>query len=100
MIFRLIAPMYGSSRDYVAALNVATFGAIPVMLAGATLLLPVMVSVSAVAFVYSLYLYWLGVGRVLNVAAGSQSEFIGISLTMLGGVSTLVGACASSVGLF
>jgi hypothetical protein len=50
--------------------------------------------------VYSLYLYWLGVGRVLNVAAGSQSEFIGISLTLLGGVSTLLGACASSVGLF
>ena len=99
-IFRLIAPMYDSSRDYVAALKVATFGAIPVMLAGATLLLPVMVSVSAIALVYSLYLYWLGVGRVLNVAEGSQSEFIGISLTMLGGVSTLLGACASSIGLF
>ena len=99
-IFRIIAPMYDSSRDYVAALKVATFGALPVMLAGATLLLPVMVSVSAIAFVYSLYLYWLGVGRVLNVAAGSQSEFIGISLTLLGGVSTLLGACASSVGFF
>ena len=42
-IFKLIAPMYGSSRDYVSALKVATFGAVPVLLAGATLLMPAMV---------------------------------------------------------
>ena len=99
-IFKLIAPMYGSSRDYVAALKVATFGAIPVLLAGATLILPVMVMVSAVALCHTLYLYWLGVGRVLNVSAGAQAEFVGISMTLLGGTSTLVGALASSVGLF
>jgi hypothetical protein len=99
-IFKLIAPMYGSSRDYGAALKVATFGAIPLLLAGATLLLPVMVAVSAVALVYTIYLYWIGVGRVLNVSEGAQSEFVGISMTLLGGLSTLIGACASSVGLF
>ena len=99
-IFKLIAPMYGSSRDYVAALKVATFGAVPVLLAGATLVMPVMVMVSVVALCYTLYLYWIGVGRVLNVSAGSQSEFIGISMTLLGGASTIVGAIASSIGLF
>lgn len=99
-IFKLIAPMYDSSRDYVAALKVATFGAIPVLLAGVTLIMPVMVMVSAVALCHSLYLYWLGVGRVLNVSAGAQSEFVGISMVLLGGVSTLAGACASRVGLF
>lgn len=99
-IFKLIAPMYGSSRDYVAALKVATFGAIPVLVAGATLVLPVMVMVSAVALCHTLYLYWLGVGRVLNVSAGAKTEFVGISMTLLGGASTLAGACASSVGLF
>ena len=99
-IFKLIAPMYGSSRDYVAALKVSTFGAVPVLLAGATLVLPVMVMVSAVALCYTFYLYWLGVGRVLNVSPGAQSEFIGISMTLLGGASTLIGAFASSIGLF
>jgi hypothetical protein len=99
-IFKLIAPMYGSSRDYVAALKVATFGAVPVLLAGATLLMPAMVMVAVVALCYTLYLYWLGVGRVLNVSAGSQSEFVGISITLLVAVSTLCGAFASRLGLF
>jgi hypothetical protein len=99
-IFRLIAPMYGSSRDFVAALQVATFGAIPVLLAGATLVLPVMVIVSVVGLCHSLYLYWLGVHHVLRVEAGAQTEFVGISMTLLGGASTLAGAFASSVGLF
>jgi hypothetical protein len=100
LIFRLIAPMYGSSRDFVAALKVATFGAMPVLIAGAALVLPVLVIVSVVALCQTLYLYWLGVRYVLGVEAGAQSEFIGIAITMLGGASTLLGAFASSVGLF
>ncbi|HVF65454.1 MAG TPA: Yip1 family protein [Casimicrobiaceae bacterium] len=99
-IFKLIAPMYGSSRDYGAALRVATFGAIPLLLAGATLFFPAMVMVTVVALTYTLYQYWLGVGRVLNVSAGAQTEFIGISMTMLGGASTLAGAFLSSIGVF
>ena len=99
-IFTAIAPMYGSSRSYVAALKVATFGAIPVLLAGATLFIPAMVIVSAVALCHTLYLYWLGVGRVLAVSPGAKAEFIGISMTLLGGLSTLLGAMASSVGMF
>ena len=99
-IFRLIAPMYGSSRSYVAALKVATFGAVPVLLAGATLFMPVMVMVSAVALCHTLYLYWIGVGRVLAVAPGAKTEFVGISMTLLGGSSTLIGALASSLGIF
>ena len=99
-IFKLIAPMYGSSRSYVAALKVATFGAVPVLLAGATLVLPVMVMVTTVALCHTLYLYWVGIGRVLHVSSGAQSEFLGISLTLLAGLSSLAGACASSVGLF
>ncbi|MCL4760527.1 MAG: YIP1 family protein [Burkholderiales bacterium] len=99
-IFRLIAPMYGSSRDFRAALKVATFGAIPVLLASAALVVPVMVAVPVVALCHTLYLYWVGVGRVLHVAPGAQTEFIGISVTLLGGASTLGGGLASSVGLF
>jgi hypothetical protein len=99
-IFWLIAPMYDSVRDYRAALKVATFGAIPVLLAGATLLVPVMIAVPVVALCHTVYLYWVGVGRVLDVAPGSQTEFIGISITLLVGVSTLAGGCASSIGLF
>lgn len=99
-IFWLIAPMYRCARDYRAALKVATFGAIPVLLAGVTLVLPVLIMVPVVALCHTLYLYWVGVGRVLNVAPGAQTEFIGISITLLGGASTLAGGCASGLGLF
>ena len=91
-IFRLIAPMYGSSRHYPSALKVATYGAVPVLVAGALLILPVMVMISIVALCHTLYLYWIGVRRVLDVPEEARTEFIGISLTMLGGLSSILGA--------
>ena len=99
-IFVLIAPMYGSSRDYRKALKVATYGAIPVMLAGATLVLPVMAIVGLAGLSHSLFVYWLGVKQVLNVRGSQSSEFIGISMLMLIATSTLAGAAASAAGMF
>lgn len=99
-IFRLLAPMYGSRRDYLSALKVATYGAVPVLVASATLVLPVMVIVSVVALTYTLFLYWLGVRDVLQVPANQQTEFVGISMMLLGALSALLGAAASSLGLF
>ena len=99
-IFVLIAPMYGSSRHYPSALKVATYGAVPVLLAGATLVLPVMAMVSVVALCHTLFLYWLGVRRILAVPEEARTEFVGISLVMLGGASSLAGAALSSLGFF
>ena len=98
-IFAIIAPMFGATRDYLAALKVATYGAIPLMLAGATLLLPVMAIVGLVGLCHTLFLFWLGARRVLNVPAGAGTEFVGISLVVLTFLSVLVGAAASAVGL-
>jgi hypothetical protein len=64
------------------------------------LIVPVLVIVSVVALCHTLYLYWLGAHHVLGVEAGAQAEFIGVSMTMLGGASALLGAGASSLGLF
>jgi hypothetical protein len=98
-IFSVIAPMFGATRDYLAALKVATYGAIPVMLAGATLLLPVMAIVSMAGLCHTLFLLWIGVRRVLNVPREAEAEFVGISLVLLTLVSVVVGAAASAVGL-
>ena len=99
-IFVLIAPMYGSSRHYPSALKVATYGAVPLLVAGATLVLPVMAMVAVVALCHTLFNYWLGVRHVLAVPEEARTEFVGISLVMLGGVSSIAGAALSSVGLF
>jgi len=98
-IFVLLAPLYGSARDFRVALKVATFGAVPMLLAGATLFLPVMALVGLVGLSHSLFLYWLGVHKVLHVKPGHQAEFVGISLVLLIAASTLGGAAASSLGL-
>lgn len=99
-IFCVIAPMFGATRDYLAALKVATYGAIPVMLAGATLLLPAMAIVATVGLCHTLYLLWIGVRRVLNVPSGAQAEFVGISVVLLTLMSAIIGAAAGAVGLF
>jgi len=98
-IFVLIAPMFGTARDYLAALKVATYGAIPVLLAGATLLLPAMVVVGMAGLCHTFYLFWLGVRRVLGVPAGGGAEFVGISMVLLSFVSVLAGAAAGAIGL-
>ena len=99
-IFVLIAPMYGSSRHYPSALKVATYGAVPVLVAGATLVLPVMAMVSVVALCHTTFNYWIGVRRVLAVPEEARTEFVGISLVMLGGFSSIAGAALSSTGFF
>jgi hypothetical protein len=98
-IFALIAPMFGGTRDYMAALKVATFGSVPMLLAGATLLLPIMVIVGLGALCHTLFLFWTGVRRVLNVPRGAQAEFIGISMILLTFASVIVGAAASAIGI-
>jgi Yip1 domain len=99
-IFVMLAPFYGSTRDYRVALAVATYGAIPVLLAGATLVLPVMALVAVIGFVHTLYLYWLGAKQVLHVARSEQAEFVAISVLILSVASTLAGAIVSHLGFF
>lgn len=98
-IFALLAPMYGAPRDYRAALKVAAYGAIPVLVAGVTLLLPVMAVIGLVAVCHSAYLFWLGARRVLMIRDRDRTEYVGIALLLLGMASTALGAAASSIGL-
>lgn len=99
-IFVLLARFYGSTRDFRVALKVATYGAVPLMLAGATLVIPVMAIVAIVALVHSLYLFSLGAKQVLLVKRNEQAEFVGISMLLLSVASTFVGAVASHLGFF
>jgi hypothetical protein len=97
-IMTVIAPMYGARRDYLAALKVAVYGAIPLLLSGATLVLPVMVVVTMFALCHTLFLYYVGATRVLLIRK-DQTEFLGVSLLLLTFVSMLAGMGAASIGL-
>jgi Yip1 domain len=99
-IFVLLSRFYGSTREYRVALKVATYGAVPLLLAGATLVLPVMALVAVVALVHSLYLYGLGAKQVLQVKRNEQAEFVGIAMLLLSVASTFIGALVSHLGFF
>ena len=90
--------MFRCARDFRAALKVATYGAIPVLLAGATLVLPVMALVGVAALCHTLFLFWLGADRVLHVPDGARAEFVGISIVLLVLASVIAGAIASGIG--
>jgi hypothetical protein len=98
-IFYLIAPMFRSPRNFLAALKVATYGAIPVLLAGGTLVLPAMAIVGMAGLCHTLYLFWLGAQQVLKVPAGGGAEYVGISIVLLAFVSVLAGAAGSAISL-
>lgn len=98
-IFMLLAPMFGCARDFVRALKVSTYGSIPVLLAGATLFLPVMAIVGVVALCHTIYLLWLGADRVLHIPDGARAEFVGISIVLLSLASAVAGAAAGGIGL-
>lgn len=98
-IFTLIVPMFGGARDYVAALKVATFGSIPVLLAGATLVVPLMALIGLLGVCHTLYLFSLGARRVMSVPPGQVAEFVGISAVLLSFATVLAGAAAGALGL-
>lgn len=98
-IFCVIAPLYRSRRSYTLALNLATFGALPVWLSGALLVMPALALVSLFALFHTLYLYFVGARVVLGVEADSRADFVGISLVLLAVISTVVGAVISATGI-
>jgi hypothetical protein len=69
------------------------------MLAGATLLLPVMALVGLIGLCHSLFVWWLGVRQVLAVKRSDQAEFVGIAMVLLFIASTVAGAAASALGV-
>ena len=97
-IMAVIAPMYHCKRDFLSALKVSTHGASPLLLSGATLVLPAMIVVSMVALCYTLFLYYVGARTVLQIRS-DQAEFIGISMLLLTFASMMAGMLAASIGL-
>ena len=86
-------------RTYAEALQVATYGAIPVLISGAFLVLPVLVMLSIVACIHSLFLLNGGLRTVLRVEESESAMLVGISIVMLTIASMAIGAIAAALGL-
>ncbi len=96
-IFAALAPLYGSPRDFRSALKLATYGALPVMVSGGLLVLPMLAILGLAGLSYSLYLFWLGAHEVLGVRSSQQAEFVGIAMVLLVVASTIAGAAVSGL---
>lgn len=98
-IFFLLMRMDRHHRDFRGAMNVAVYGAIPLMASGVLLFWPINVIVCVIAMLHTFVLYWIGVQRVLNIRPANASIFVALAMTITFGASTLLGSFASKIGL-
>jgi hypothetical protein len=89
------------SRDATLArcIQVAAYGATPVLLASVLLVSPILVMVCVLTLPYVFYLYYLGVQQLLRVPANEAAQFVGIALVAAFAASTLGGAGIGALGL-
>ena len=89
------------SRDETLArcIQVAAYGATPVLIASVLLFTPVLILVCLLALPHVFYLYYLGVQQLLRVPAAEAAQFVGIALVAAFLASTLGGAGFGMLGL-
>ncbi len=97
-VFYFMLMAHQVRRSYLAALKVALFGAVPVMLMSATLVISLNIIITMLATVHSLFLYAIGAEKVFGLEQGSAGIFVAVSMTIVLGVSSLAGALMGSVG--
>jgi hypothetical protein len=98
-IFFVLMRMDRRHRDFRGAMNVAVYGAIPLMVSGVLLFLPINVIICVIAMLHTFVLYWIGVQRVLHIRPANASIFVALAMTITFGASTLLGSFAAKMGL-
>ncbi len=98
-VLYLLARTESRAPPFLAALQVAVFGSIPVLLSGATLVIPFNVVISMVAMMYSFYLYCMGVERLFGIRGSDSVMFIGVAMICMMILSGFIGGIASALGL-
>jgi hypothetical protein len=97
--FWLLARFDSRDATLRRCVQVAAYGATPVLLASVLLFTPVLVLVSVLVLPYVFYLYYLGVQQVLNVPSDEAAQFVAIALVAALVASTLGGTGAGALGL-
>ena len=98
-VFQRLGGMYGSSRSYQAALNVAAHGTVPIWVAGCLMFFAPMFIVAMAAFGYSCMLYAGGARIVLDVKPIDSAEFVGIALLFSSLIMSVIGMLAGAAGM-
>ncbi|HEX2332035.1 MAG TPA: Yip1 family protein [Burkholderiales bacterium] len=97
--FWLLARFDSRDATLGRCIQVAAYGATPVLLASVLLFTPVLVIVCVLALPYVFYLYYLGVQQVLRVPSHEAAQFVAIAIVAALVASTLGGAGAGALAL-
>jgi hypothetical protein len=97
--FWLLARFDSRGATLRRCVQVAAYGATPVLLASVLLFTPVLVLVCVLALPYVFYLYYLGVQQVLRVPSDEAAQFVAIALVAALVASTLGGGAVGALGL-
>ncbi|MEI9928655.1 MAG: Yip1 family protein [Sphingomonas sp.] len=100
LIIDALAPSFGGTRDRVQALKVAAYGATAAWLAAVVNLLPGL-GLLTLAGLYSLYLYYLGLPRLMRAPADKAPAYAGATIVaavlLFLAVGWVVGAASASL---
>ena len=95
---QLLAPAYQVPRKWSAALSVAAFGSTPVMASGLLFVSPVLAAVGVIALMQALYLYSIGLRRIMGCRQGDAAEFTAMAFLASMVISGALGAAGSALG--
>jgi hypothetical protein len=97
--FWLLSRLDSRDESLRRCIQVAAYGATPVLLTSVMLFTPVLVIVCALALPHMFYLYYLGVQQLLRVPKGEAAQFVAIALVAAFVASTLGGAGVGTLAL-
>ena len=98
-VFYLLARSEGRHPSFLDALRLSALGAIPLLLSGATLVIPFNVVFSMIATLYSLYLYYLGATRLIGIRESDATMFVGMAMLCMFILSGFLGAISAALGI-
>ncbi len=99
LIFFLLTKVDRNERSLIRSMNVAVYGAVPLLLSGALLFVPINVIICMVAMLHTFVLYWIGVQKVMYIRPVNAALFVALSMIVLLAVSTLLGALVAKMGV-
>jgi hypothetical protein len=97
--FWLLARMVAPSATLARCVQVAAYGATPLLVACVLLVSPVLMIACAAALLHVCYLYYLGVQRLLGVPGDEAAQFVAIALVASIAAATLGGGAVGALGL-
>jgi hypothetical protein len=97
--FWLLVRLDSREAPLARCVQVAAYGATPVLLASVVLFTPALMLVCVLTLPYVFYLYYLGVQELLRVPAHEAAQFVAIALVAAFVASSLGGAGVGTLGL-